>query len=129
MTGFNRTTVYGRIVPALAILLGLSYAFLDNEGIRRFLLFALAATAALGWLAPAPQRSPEQVAALQGRREQRHALRQQRRAARHDRQAPGQPAGQLPADQAPGQPPAAQGQPGVVLEGIPQDRLPDDPRP
>ncbi|MCA0436870.1 MAG: hypothetical protein M9891_03965 [Austwickia sp.] len=53
MTAINRRTVYGRIVPALAVLYGLSVAFTDVRALQSVLLFALIAAASLGWLAPA----------------------------------------------------------------------------
>lgn len=108
----NRRTVYGKIVPAIAILLGLSYAFIDNEAVHRVLLIALAAAAALGWLAPAG--GSEELASRRERREARHDLRAQRNA------SDGTPA-QIPS--------AESGQPGPVLDGVPQDAVRRDEHP
>ncbi|QQS02309.1 MAG: hypothetical protein IPK37_08330 [Austwickia sp.] len=113
MNALSRQTVYGRIVPALAILLGLSYAFIDNEGVHRALLFALVAAAALGWLFRGDCSTAEGVA-----RDQRRAARREMRAERRSGGLPAQP-GATPTD-------SANGPVGPVLNGVPQDTVPGE---
>lgn len=127
MGAFNRSTVYGKVVPALAILLGLSYAFIDIDAVHNTLLFLLAATAALGWLAPTP-RSPEELSAAQQRRQARRDLRFQRRYGQLPQQTPGQPAPGQPAPSGNQQPQGQAQFQGPVLDGIPQDKLGNEER-
>lgn len=117
MTSITRGTVYGRIVPALAILLGLSNAFIHVDAVHAVLLFALVAASALGWLAPGG-RSPQELARREERRQARHERRQAHQDLRSRRRA-----GQSIEPQAGPLPPAQSGPMGPVLDGIPQDTI------